>query len=439
MKTFALIGLVSLASAADWPRWRGPYDNGMADGDAPLNFSETQNLRWKTEVPGRGHSSPVVWGDRIFVTTAVQIGAEAPKAEPPKPDEGKGGRRGGPGGQSGGALVEHRFVLMCIDKKTGKILWERTAVTATPHEGYHRQYGSFASNSPVTDGKRVWAFFGSRGIYSYDLDGKLLWQKDFDVRMRMRLGFGEGSAPLLYENTLVLKFDQESGSFVIALDASTGKELWRMTRDEQSSWSQPLGVSFNGNRQIVVSATTKTRSYDLKTGRVIWEASGLGANVIPTPVLLKDTVIVMSGYRDPNLQAIRLGREGDLTGTDAILWTNQRGNPYSSSPLLHDNLLYMVTDNGMLSSFNAATGEPYYLQQRLGSYQFKASPVGANGKIYLSTEQGDILVVKMGPQNELLATNRFPDQVFISSPAVAGGDLIARGQNTLFCFRDGAR
>ena len=425
---------------ADWPRWRGPNDDGMAVGDAPLNFSETQNIRWKIEIPGRGHSSPVVVGDRIFVTTAVQAAATPSEPKPDAGAEGKGGRKGGGGGGGGaGALVDHRFVLMCVDKKTGKLLWERTASTATPHEGYHRQYGSFASNSPVTDGKRVWAFFGSRGLYSYDLDGKLLWQKDFNVKMRMRLAFGEGSAPLLYRNVLLLKFDQESDSFLLAVDAATGKELWCANREEMSSWSQPFGVEVNGAHQIIVSATNKTRSYDLKTGRLIWETSGLGSNVIPTPIRQGGVVFLMSGHRDPNLQAVRLGREGDLTGSDAILWTNQRGNSYSASPVLHDNKLYFVSDNGMLSCLNATTGEPHYLQQRLGTYQLKSSPVGANGKLYVSTEQGDILVIKMGPTFEVLATNKFPDEFFIATPAIAGGDLVVRGRNTLFCFRETSR
>jgi outer membrane protein assembly factor BamB len=428
----------SLAEA-NWPRWRGPNEDGMALGDAAVTWTTERNVRWKTHIPGRGHSSPVIWGDRIFVTTAVPIGEPAPAAEPaPAPGPGGfGGKKGG-GGAGGGAgpAVEHKFVLMCVDKKSGKVLWERAPRTVKPHEGYHRQYGSHASNSPVTDGKRVWAFFGSRGLYAYDLEGKLLWEKDFDVRMRMRLSFGEGSAPLLAEDILVLKFDQESGSFVVAVDANTGKELWRQAREEQSSWSQPFAVKTGGATQVVVSASNKTRSYDLRTGKLIWEASGLGSNVIPAPVHLNGVVFVMSGHRDPNLQAIRLGRTGDLTGTDAILWTNQRGNSYSASPVLHDNKLYFVSDNGMLSCLNAQTGEPYYLQQRLGAYQFKSSPVGAGGKLYLATEQGDVVVVKMGEKFEVLSVNKMDDQFFVATPAIAGGDLILRSQNTLFCIRE---
>jgi len=334
-----------------------------------------------------------------------------------------------------GAGREHKFVLLCLNRNTGKILWERVAKVATPHEGYHGRYGSFASNSPVTDGKHVYAFFGSRGLYKYDLNGELLWQKEFPP-MRMRNQFGEGAATVLDGDKLYLKFDQEEGSYVLALDKNTGKELWRVSRNELSSWSAPLVVTHQGRKQVVVSASNKVHAYEGATGKLIWETAGLGSNVIPAPVVLGDLVVVMSGHRNPNLLAIRLGREGDLTGTDAIVWTNDRGNPYSSSPVLDGDKLYFVTDSGMLSCFNARTGEAYYRQQRLPKpYNFKSSPVGAGGKLYLATEDGDVVVAKMGEKYEVLATNTLADQMFIATPAVAGGSLYLRGQNTLFCIR----
>jgi len=354
-------GSLCLAGDPDqWPKWRGPNDDGMARGDAPVRWGDTENIRWKAAIPGRGHSSPVIWGDKIFVTTAVSTSTAPAPAAPPADPAPAGGprRRGGPMGSSG-PQVEHRFEVICIDRKTGKVLWQRTAKTATPHEGFHPMYGSFASNSPITDGKRVYAFFGSRGIYCYDLDGKLIWEKDLGVRMRMRLGFGEGTAPVLDGDTLVLNFDQESASFIVTLDKNTGKELWRSERDEGSAWAMPLVVEHGGKKQVIVSATNKVRCYDLKTGKLIWECSGLGANVIPAPVRMNDVVYAMSGFRNPNLLAIKLGREGDLTGTDAILWTNTRGNSYTPSPVLHDGKLYLLTDTGMLSCLNARTGQPY--------------------------------------------------------------------------------
>jgi outer membrane protein assembly factor BamB len=399
----------------------------MARGDAPLEWADTKNIAWRVPVPGRGHSSPVIWGDKIFLTTAVPTEGAVTPAEPQQPSRGPGG--GAAAGQ------EHKFLVLCLNRHTGKVLWERVAKVAVPHEGYHRKYGSFASNSPATDGGHLYAFFGSRGLYCYDFSGKLVWGKEFPP-MRMRLGFGEGVAAVLDGNSLYLKFDQEKGSYLLALDKRTGQELWRVPREEVSSWSPPLVVTHNGRKQVVVSASDKVRSYDPATGKLIWECAGLGSNVIPAPVSADGVVYVMSGHRDPNLLAIRLGREGDLTGTDAIAWTNNRGNSYTASPVLHDNKLYFVTDSGMLSCLNSRTGEAYYRQQRLPkAYNFKASPVGANDKLYLATEEGDVAVVKMGETYEVLAVNALTDQVFIATPAIAGGSLYLRSQDALYCVR----
>ena len=433
--TGLLFSIAIFAADDDWSKWRGPNNDGMARGDAPAEWSATKNIAWKVSVPGRAFSSPILWGDKIFLTTAVPTGVET--AAQPAGGSGGGGRGAGGGVGEG---KEHKFVVMCLDRKTGKTIWERVATTATPHEGYHGRYGSFASNTPATDGKYLFAFFGSRGLYAYDLDGKLIWKKDFQP-MRMRLQFGEGVAPVVDGNTLYLKFDQEQGSHMLALDKLTGKQLWRVDREEVSSWSEPLVVTHNGRKQVVVSASTKVRSYDPVSGKIIWEAKGLGTNVIPAPVTTAGMVYVMSGHREPNLLAVKLGREGDLTGTDAIAWTNDRGNSYSAAPVLHDGKLYFISDNGMLSCLNAATGEAYYKQQRLPKpYNFKSSPVGANGKLYLSTEDGDVVVVKMGEKYEVLATNTIADDMYIATPAIAGGSIYLRGHNeqgnsTLYCIR----
>lgn len=420
-------------SSAHWPQWRGPFFNGMARGDAPSTWSDTTNVKWKTDLPGRGFSTPVIWGDRIFVTTAVPIGqpAPAPAAEPAP-----GGQRRGPGGGAG-ALVEHQFQVLALDRKTGKILWQKTAITAKPHEGYHRAYGSFASNSPVTDGRYVYVSFGSRGVYCFDFNGKQIWNLDLGVQMKMRNAFGEGTAPLLLGNRLFLVFDHEAESFMVAVDKRNGKELWRVSRTEPSSWSTPVAIEHNGRTEIVVSATNKVRSYDPQTGKVLWESAGLGSNVIPVPVYNNGLVYVMSGHRDPKLMAIKLGRQGDLTGSDAIVWSHTRGVPYTASPVLDDGKLYVVTDSGMVSAFNATTGEPYYAQTRLPkSYNLKASPVGANGKLYLATEDGDVVVLKMGEKFEVLATNTLTDQVFIATPVIAAGELFLRSQTSLFCIAE---
>ncbi len=434
----------------EWPRWRGPFDNGMARGPAPTTWSATENIQWKAEIPGRGHSSPVIWGDKIFVTTAVPTGPaatqpEARQSAQPSAQRGSGrpkaagksgrgqARRRGPGGGAG--VAEHRFLLLAYDRNTGKKLWEREATRTTPHEGYHRQYGSFASSSPVTDGKIVIAFFGSRGVFAYDLDGQLQWKKTDFPRQRMRLAFGEGIAPTLHQDTLLLTFDDEGDDdFLLALDKSTGEEKWRTGRKEVSNWAAPLVVKHGGEYQVVVAAPTKVRSYRMTSGELIWEAAGLGLNTIPKPISDGEMVWVMSGYRDPNLLAIRLnGAQGDITDSSQVVWTNQRGNSYSASPVLNDGILYFVTDRGMISAFDAKTGEPHYHQQRLPNpYTLKSSPVGADGKLYVSTESGDVVVLKMGTEFEVLAVNTIEDEFFIATPAIADGRIYLRGIHTLY-------
>jgi outer membrane protein assembly factor BamB len=414
-----------------WPYWRGSAADGMAVGDAPLHWSDTQNVRWRTDIPGRGSSSPVIWGDQIFVTTAIKTGPDI-KPEPAASP----GAKPLPFGVSG-PQVEHKFDVLCLDRKTGKILWQRTAITAVPHEGFQSAYGSFASNSPVTDGKHVYAFFGSRGMYCYDMKGNLVWQKDFGVQMRMRMSFGEGMAPVISGDRLFLVFDHEGDSFMVSLDKNSGKEIWRVNRDEKSNWAAPLVVEYKGKKQVVVSAVKKVRSYDFDSGNLIWECAGLGVNTIPQPVYQDDMVFAMSGYINPNLLAIRLGREGDLTGTDAIVWSQTKGNSYTPSPVIHDNKLYVLTDSGMVSCYNARTGEPYYHQVRLPkTYSFKSSPVGANGKLYIASENEDVLVLRMGEKFEVLATNTMTDQTFIATPAIVGGEIFLRSQNRLYCIHE---
>ncbi|HYO83954.1 MAG TPA: PQQ-binding-like beta-propeller repeat protein [Bryobacteraceae bacterium] len=433
MYRFVLV-LTAVAVAglcADWPRWRGPLDNGVAEGNPPLEWSDTRNIGWKVAIPGLGHSSPIVTGDRLFLTTAV------PVAGGPSQREEQGG--GGFGQGATGLQPEHKLQVMCLDRRTGKLLWERTAVTVKPHEGFHRRYGSFASNSPVTDGKRLYTFFGSHGAYAYDLNGKLLWSWDPGIRMEMRNAFGEGVAAVLDGSTLLLNFDHEGEDFLQALDAGTGKPRWRVPRQEVSNWAPPLVVEHQGTRQVIVSAPNKVRSYDVRNGELIWECSGLGLNTIPAPVTANGIVYVMSGFRNPNLLAIKLGRKGDLTGTDAVLWTTNRGTSYTPSPVLHEGKLYMLTDSGMLSCLDAATGKPFYERVRLPKpYNFKASPVAVNGRLYLSSEDGDVIVVGMGEKFEVLKTNTLADQSFIATPAVVNGDMYLRSTSQLFCIRESA-
>jgi outer membrane protein assembly factor BamB len=409
------------ATDPEWPQWRGPFNSGMATGDAPVAWS-ARDIRWQLEIAGRGHSTPVIAGRRMFLTTAIPTGKSTPV---------KSAGRAGGGADAG---LEHRFEVMAVDRGTGKLLWQRTATVATPHEGYHRVYGSFASNSPVTDGTRVFAFFGSRGLYAYDMNGQLLWQKDFGVRMRMDMAFGEGTPLTLHDGRLLLHFDHLDGGFLAMLDPATGREIWRTRRTERFNWAAPYVAHHEGRRQVIVNGLT-VRGYDFETGRLLWEAAGLGENSIPQPVQYRDLVFAMSGHTVKMLMAIRLGGTGTLTGTDAIAWSTARGAAYTPSPLLHEGRLYVVTDTGLISCFDAASGKPHYQQQRLPRpYSFKASPVGAAGKIYLATEEGEVVVVQMGDRFEVLATNTFDDQSFIASPVIVDGTIYLRSRTHLFAI-----
>ena len=397
----------------EWRQWRGPTNNGVAEGDAPLNFSDTEKVKWRVKIPGKGHSTPLISGGTMYLTTSVESGTAT----------------------ESGSLSKHDFLLLALDTMTGKEIWRRTAVSTSPHEGYHRRYGSFASNSPVTDGEVLIANFGSRGVYAYDLDGKLLWKKDLG-KLYMRNAFGEGIAPVLHGDSLVIQNDHEGESYIVVLDKNSGKELWRAERDELSSWPQPIVVEYEGQKQLVTSAT-RVRSYDLESGELIWEAGGLGGNAIPAVINVdNEMVIAMTGWRGANLLAIRLGGQGDITDDpDYIKWTNQRGNSYTASPVLHDGILYFLTDRGMISAFDAVSGKVHYSQQRLpGTYSFKASPVAANGKLYLASEQGDVIVLRMGTSYEVLAVNNMGDEMFVSSPIIHDGNLYLRSQDDLFCI-----
>lgn len=404
--------LAQTSTVASWPHWRGPRHDGVATATVPLTWSDTQNVRWRLPIPGRGFSTPVIWDDKLFLTTAVPTG------------------RGGDAG-------EHRLEVVAVSRSTGKILWQRTAATVTPHEGYHRTYGSFASHAPATDGRRLYAFFGSRGLFVYDLDGTLLWQKNPGVKMTMRLGFGEGTGVVLDGGRVYLQYDHQEQGAVIALDATDGKELWRAPRRENSSWSTPLVVTHQGRKQLVVTADTKVKAYDVDHGRVIWEVAGLGMNPIPQPVQFQDMVIVMSGYRTPRVMAVRLGRTGDLAGTDAMVWESTRGTAYTGTPALHEGRLYVFSDNGLLSVFDAVTGRPHYIQARLPKpYTNKSSPLVVGDRVYLATEEGDVVVVRTGDRLEVLATNTLDNQSFIASPIAVGTDLYLRSRTHLFALSE---
>ncbi len=423
----ALIG----ADANDqWPQWRGPLLNGTSPtADPPLKWSETQNVKWKTKVPGFGTSTPIVWGQHVFILTAeasTNSPAAAQTAE----------AAASPPGRSQKPLVAHRFSVLCYSRDTGKLLWEKSARDVTPHEGHHTDHG-FASASPCVDGQRLIAYFGSRGLHCYDLEGNLQWSKDLG-RMRTRNSFGEGASPALYRDSVVVNWDDEGDNdFIAAFDKKSGQELWRTPRAESTGWSTPLIVEYQGKAQAVVNATGSVRSYDLATGKELWNCPGQTANAIPTPVASSDTVFVTSGFRGSALFAIALGKTGDLKDTDAIRWTRSKNTPYVPSPLLAGDLLYTISmNNPVLTCVDAGSGKPHFEGQKLeGLTGVYASPVSAKDRVYVLGRNGVCLVLKKGPDFEVLATNKLDDKTD-ASIALAGRDLFVRGHQYLYCISE---
>ncbi|MGE0704267.1 MAG: PQQ-binding-like beta-propeller repeat protein [Vicinamibacterales bacterium] len=405
-----------------WPQWRGPHASGTAPlADPPLRWSETTNIRWKVEIPGRGSSSPVVWGDRLFVQTAIP--ASAPAGTASHAPRGAGPRE------------PHRFVLYAFDRTTGRVAWERTAREQQPHEASHQDNGTWASSSPVTDGEHVIAYFESFGLYAYTMDGTLVWQKDFGDK-QMRNEFGEGSTPALHGDRLVVVWDHQGESFVAAFDKRTGTEVWRQRRDEIDSWATPIVVEHAGRAQVVTSGMNRLRSYDLETGALVWESQGVTMNPIPSPVAADGMVFVTSGFRGNNLKAIRLANAvGDITGTSSLAWELRRDTPYVPSPLLYDGVLYLLkTNTAVLSAFDARTGTPHFALQRLdGLDEVFSSPVGAGGRVYVTDRHGTTLVIRQGPKYEVLATNTLDDG-FDASPAIAGNEIFMRGYTYLYAI-----
>ena len=362
-------------------------------------------------------------------------GNQPGSGNPPQRRPGGGGP-GGPGGMRSVRPTEpYQFVLMCLDRQTGKVLWQQVACEQLPHEGHHPD-GSFASASPVTDGTHVLAYFGSRGLHCYDMNGKLQWSQDFGDQ-RVAAGFGEGSSPTLYGDTVIVNWDHEGESFIIALNKNTGETLWKKSRDERTSWSTPLVVEHGGKPQVITTASRKIRSYDLTSGELIWECSGLTPNVIPSPVSADGMLYATSGFQGAALLAIRLGRTGDLTGTDAIAWSHRRSTPYVPSPLLYgDKLYFYANNNAVLSCFDVKSGRALIEAQRLQGLQgVYASPIGAGGKIYLVGRDGGTIVLKESDKLEVLATNRLGDR-FDASPAVVGKELYLRGREFLYCIAE---
>jgi len=425
-------GQVKLADyEMNWHQWRGPYASGIAPaGDPPVEWSEGKNVMWKVEIPGRGHATPIIWGDQMILLSAVQTDI---KAEAPEPAE----------DQSDNSWMSptsteyiHKFVVLSVNRNNGNIQWRTKVREELPYSHTH-EFGSWASNSPVTDGVNIYAYFGSHGLYCLNKEGEIIWERDLG-RMEKVRSFGEGSSPIVHEDKLILVRDHQGQSFLHVLDKQTGKDIWKIERDEQSSWPTPYIVEYEGKTQIITSATTKIRSYDFENGEVIWECSGMTRNAIPSPVSADGMVYIMSGFRGSALLAIDLSKaKGDITSSDAIVWKYDINTPYTPSPvLMDDNLYFLKVNNGYLTCLDATDGKEHYSSQKLeGIQNIFTSMVGVKDRIYISGANGSMAVVKHSTDFEVLSLNKLEDN-FHASPVIIGDELYLRGFKYLYCISE---
>ena len=429
-----VVGLSVFANKADagnWPQWRGPDGSGISnEKNLPAEWSPTKNIKWKTPIDGRAHSSPIVWGNRIFVTTAVE-GTVVPGAKAVKhvlegdkeflhPD-------------SVGADRKHTFKVLCIDRDSGKILWQSTAWEGTPYDNRHRK-SSYAASTPATDGKLVYAFFGTEGLYAYDFKGNLAWKAQ--LGNLGTVGMGTGTSPILFDNLVIVQCDEENGeaSFIVAVDKKTGKEVWKTPRKVQVSWSTPLLVRTATRAELITSGTEFLISYDPATGKELWRHKGVESNAIPSPVANSEMAYLVAGFPAKIAYAIKLGQNGDLTGTQNVSWKYEKGTAYVPSPILYGDYLYLTTDRGILTCVDAKTGEVKYEGGRIPiPATFTASPVAFEGKILMTSEDGDTFIVKAGPKHEILGTNSVGEPVY-ASPAIADSRIFIRGEKNLYCI-----
>jgi outer membrane protein assembly factor BamB len=420
--------------AEEWPQFRGPGSLGVsAEKDLPSEWAPDKNVRWKVEIPGAGWSSPVVWRERVFVTTAV-----TEKRFKPKPfSESYGGINVGKGSDE-----SYRWEVLCLERATGKILWKQTAAEGKPAIPIHPT-NSFASETPVTDGERVYAYFGPKGLFCYDMDGKLLWKKDLGA-YKMQMGWGTGSSPALDGDRLFVQCDNEEKSFLVALDKKCGMQLWRVDRDEKSSWGTPFVWRNKERTELVAGGGKKVRSYDPATGKLLWDLGGMSGTFTTTPVADDERLYTgssgMPGTKSP-LVAVKAGASGDITlkegesSNAGVVWCQNKVSPFVTSPLVYSGYVYVLDSRlGMVSCYDAKAGEPVYVKERLAPTGFTASPWAYDGKVFCLDQGGRTFVLKAGPKFEVLARNTL-DETFAASPAVAGGDLFLRGVTCLYCIK----
>ncbi|TKJ36455.1 MAG: serine/threonine protein kinase [Planctomycetes bacterium B3_Pla] len=433
-RTFMVILIASLLAPnafaeANWPQFRGPSAGVAEDSILPDTWSTTENVAWTVDIPGRGWSSPIVWGNRVFVTSA--IGAD--DSETPKKGLYFGGNRDKPSDKT------HLWMVYCIDFNNGKILWERLAHQAVPKHSLHIK-NTYASETPVTDGERVYAYFGNIGLFCYDMDGKELWSKQFGS-FKTRYNWGTAASPVLYKDWLFIVNDNDEQSFAVALGKITANQMWRVDRDEKSNWATPYIWENQKRTELITCGTGKIRSYDLN-GKLLWELGGMSNIAIPTPFAKHGLLYISSGYigdKKRPIFAIRPGAQGDITlnedqsSNEYIAWSHKQGGPYNPSPIGYGDYLYVLYDRGMVSCYNARTGSEIYSKQQIAddAKAFTSSPWANNGRIFCLSEDGDTFVIQAGPEFKLLGRNKL-DEMCMATPAALRGSLIIRTMSKLY-------
>ncbi|HEU0177776.1 MAG TPA: PQQ-binding-like beta-propeller repeat protein [Blastocatellia bacterium] len=418
---------------ANWSQWRGPSGQGIStEAGLPTEWSETKNIKWKMPIAGRGHSSPIVWGDRIFLSAAIE-GDILPGAKPPKHFL-EGQEYTHPDSTAGNRL--HTFKARCFDRRTGKPLWERVAYTGRVYDDRHRT-ATYADATPATDGRYVYFWFGSEGLYCYDFSGKLVWKKSLGNIATH--GMGNGTSPVLFEDRVILQCDEDNGErgFIVALDKRNGKELWRTPRHVQMSWATPVIAHAPQRAELITSANEYILAYDPATGKELWRCKGTQSWTVTTPIVGQGIVIASAAHPVKHAVAIRLGGNGDVTDTPNVVWQRDKGTGYVPSSILYGDYAYLLTDGGLLSCIEVKTGEVKYEGARVPiPGRFYASPVAFEDKLLLINENGEGFVVKAGPQHAVLRTNSLDEPVY-ASPAIAGGELFIRGTKHLYCIANG--
>jgi outer membrane protein assembly factor BamB len=420
-----------------WSSFRGAHASGVAEGQSlPEKWDGSLgiNIKWKTEIPGLGHSSPIVWGDRIFVTTAVSSTGH---------DTFRPGLYGD--GDASDDRSIHQWKLYAVERNSGKIVWHRTAYEGIPKEKRHVK-ASYANSTPVTDGRYVIAFFGSQGLYAFDFNGRLAWKKDLGV---LNAGaydlpeyeWGTASSPIIYKNLVIVQCDTQTGSFLLAANIKTGKTVWKTPREELPSWGTPTIFPEKKRPELITNASNFIRGYDPQTGKELWRLGGSSKITAPTPVFSGDLIVVASGRRpEAPIFAIHSGASGDITlstgqtSNKSVAWSKQARGSYMPTPIIYDRYVYVLSNQGVFDCYDLQTGTEIY-RARLPHHGsgFSASPVAADGKIYLSSEDGDMFVVKAGPKFETLSTNPI-GELLMATPAISSGMMVVRSQRHLYAI-----